>query len=60
MNKKNLENPVTNTSANEKLSAVGVVTSEMLFAGKRELVIRHRGEDYILRLTSQGKLILTK
>ncbi|HEY0841409.1 hemin uptake protein HemP [Methylotenera sp.] len=35
-------------------------TSEALFAGARELVIKHFGEDYRLRLTSQGKLILTK
>ena len=37
-----------------------VVTSEMLFSGARELVIKHAGEDYRLRLTNQGKLILTK
>ncbi len=37
-----------------------VITSEDLFAGYRELVIKHAGEEYRLRLTSQGKLILTK
>ena len=37
-----------------------MVTSEVLFSGTRELVIRHAGEDYRLRLTNQGKLILTK
>lgn len=37
-----------------------VVTSEVLFSGARELVIKHAGEDYRLRLTNQGKLILTK
>jgi hemin uptake protein HemP len=31
-----------------------------LFAGKRELVIVHRGEEYRLRITRQEKLILTK
>lgn len=36
------------------------VTSEELLAGKRELVIEHSGEKYRLRLTSKGKLILTK
>lgn len=35
-------------------------TSEMLFAGARELVIAHAGDEYRLRLTNQGKLILTK
>jgi len=36
------------------------MTSEELFSGARELVIKHAGEDYRLRLTNQGKLILTK
>lgn len=35
-------------------------TSEALFAGARELVIEHAGDIYRLRLTSLGKLILTK
>jgi hemin uptake protein HemP len=35
-------------------------TSEMLFAGARELVIAHAGDEYRLRMTGQGKLILTK
>lgn len=34
--------------------------SEALLAGAREVVIEHRGQDYLLRLTSTGKLILTK
>jgi hemin uptake protein HemP len=41
-------------------SVVRVTTSELLFSGARELVIKHVGEDYRLRLTNQGKLILTK
>jgi len=36
------------------------VTSEILLAGQRELVIEHSGEEYRLRITSKGKLILTK
>ncbi|MGB4812746.1 MAG: hemin uptake protein HemP [Methylophilaceae bacterium] len=42
------------------LASNRVVTSEMLFCGARELVIKHAGGDYRLRLTNQGKLILTK
>ncbi|BCM25587.1 hemin uptake protein HemP [Methyloradius palustris] len=34
--------------------------SQELFSGLRELVIHHAGEQYYLRLTSKGKLILTK
>lgn len=37
-----------------------VITSEVLFGGTRELLIKHAGENYYLRLTNQGKLILTK
>jgi hemin uptake protein HemP len=36
------------------------VTSEALLRGGRELVIRHGGEEYRLRLTGNNKLILTK
>jgi hemin uptake protein HemP len=34
--------------------------SRSLFGGRSELVINHGGEEYRLRLTRQGKLILTK
>jgi hemin uptake protein HemP len=36
------------------------IDSEDLFKGRRELVIRHKQERYILRITRQGKLILNK
>lgn len=35
-------------------------SSEVLFEGRTEIVIDHRGEEYRLRLTKSGKLILTK
>lgn len=35
------------------------VSSKDLLAGQRELVILHNGREYRLRLTQQGKLILT-
>jgi hemin uptake protein HemP len=35
-------------------------SSEALFAGAGEVVIEHRGVEYRLRQTAQGKLILTK
>jgi hemin uptake protein HemP len=34
--------------------------SDNLFAGQREVIIVHRGEEYRLRITRQEKLILTK
>ena len=36
------------------------VTSESLFRGAREILIRHGADTYRLRSTSKGKLILTK
>ena len=36
------------------------VSSTDLFRGGRELVIRHGREEYHLRITRTGKLILTK
>jgi hemin uptake protein HemP len=35
------------------------VRSEELLAGRTELVIEHQGRDYRLRITQNGKLILT-
>ena len=35
------------------------VTSEALLGSKKELVIVHGGREYRLRLTQNGKLILT-
>ena len=36
------------------------IASRELFLGGNELQIEHNGEVYTLRLTSKGKLILTK
>lgn len=36
------------------------VSSERLLGEARQLRIRHRGECYVLRLTANDKLILTK
>ena len=47
----------------ERTTAASVrptVTSTDLFRGGREIVIRHGGEEYRLRITRTGKLILTK
>lgn len=41
-------------------TAVRRVSSHRLLAGERELVIQHMGSEYHLRLTRNGKLILTK
>ena len=41
-------------------SARRAVASDDLFQGLRELVILHRNDEYRLRITRAGKLILTK
>ncbi|WP_174803800.1 hemin uptake protein HemP [Martelella limonii] len=37
-----------------------VIESEDLFKGRSEIVIRHQGADYRMKITRQGKLILNK
>ncbi len=37
-----------------------VVTTEELFAGASLLTIQHQDMEYTLRITRQGKLLLTK
>jgi hemin uptake protein HemP len=36
------------------------VSTTDLMRGSRELILLHQGEEYILRITKAGKLILTK
>ena len=50
--------PASPTGA--EASAPVAVKSEALFVGASEVLIDHRGVMYRLRLTSLGKLILTK
>jgi hemin uptake protein HemP len=42
------------------VTSVRRISSQRLLAGERELVIQHLGSEYHLRLTRNGKLILTK
>ena len=37
-----------------------IIDSVQLFAGRKEVVIRHGGQVYRLRVTKNGKLILNK
>jgi hemin uptake protein HemP len=37
-----------------------VIPADLLFQGKQEVQIAHNGETYRLRITRNGKLILTK
>jgi len=44
----------------QRAAPLRVVTSTELLGAGRELRIEHQGEQYTLRLTRLGKLILTK
>jgi hemin uptake protein HemP len=44
----------------EAVLPVRRISSQRLLAGERELVIQHQDSEYHLRLTRNGKLILTK
>lgn len=39
---------------------IPVISSSTLFNNRKEIIIQHSGEHYRLRITRQGKLILTK
>jgi hemin uptake protein HemP len=47
------------TSPTAPVQVPGKLSSEALFGARRELVIIHNGREYCLRLTKNGKLILT-
>jgi hemin uptake protein HemP len=36
------------------------ITTAELMQGAREIIVFHHGEEYLLRITKSGKLILTK
>ena len=53
-----MANPPDDNSPSKKELARWSV--EELFKGAREVILVHNDEDYRLRVTSSGKLILTK
>ena len=62
MNQKTYEPLNTELPTTERSSSVLCprLVSKHLFATSNEVIIEHAGEEYRLRLTRQGKLILTK
>lgn len=53
-------NPMLNAGDKEKPPAPKQVDSRQLLGRNRELYILHNNERYILRITANNKLILTK
>lgn len=43
-----------------KITSIKKLNSEKLFGDSNEVMIQHQEETYVLRLTKQNKLILTK
>jgi hemin uptake protein HemP len=63
MDKRSPEHPAQEAAefpSRQALVARPRLNSAELFGRAREVVIEHAGAEYRLRLTSQGKLILTK
>jgi hemin uptake protein HemP len=52
--------PAPSQKFSDPRAAEPVVQSDTLFLGRQEIVIRHDGQDYRLRVTRQNKLILIK
>ncbi|MBN9291462.1 MAG: hemin uptake protein HemP [Hyphomicrobium denitrificans] len=48
------------TDAAEKRSSLTRYLVSELMQGGREIILEHRGQDYRLRITEAGKLILSK
>ena len=53
---------LSNVSCPESLipQTINAISAEFLFGGAKEILIRHLGENYRLRITRHDKLILTK
>lgn len=54
---------VTNADGEQspvKITSIKKLNSEKLFGDSNEVMIQHQEETYVLRLTKQNKLILTK
>jgi hemin uptake protein HemP len=48
------------TSDDRRTLPLGVIPTQALFGSHQEVLISHNGEHYRLRITKNGKLILTK
>lgn len=60
MSEDETEPTASGVPAEPRQDSARIVRSEDLLLGQREIIIRHGGEDYRLRLTRAGKLILNK
>ena len=52
--------PNTPAARAANVRSVARIASDQLMKGQREIIIQHGREEYRLRVTAAGKLILTK
>ena len=52
--------PASPSKSGQSTLQPGIVEADVLFRGHYEIVISHNGAHYRLRITKNGKLILTK
>jgi len=60
MSSKNTPHLPTTSSAKIPATDTASISSRALFQGRQEICIEHADQIYRLRITRQGKLILTK
>ena len=60
MTPKGPHEPPSDTTGDTRSSQPIRIELASLLGGRREAIIVHNGEDYRLRVTANGKLILTK
>jgi hemin uptake protein HemP len=57
----NMDGPSASVQeSSAKVATNGKLSSAKLFGNSNEVIIQHQEETYVLRLTKQNKLILTK
>jgi len=52
--------PRSPSESAQRTHAPSTLQTDALFQGNQEILINHNGENYRLRITKNGKLILTK
>jgi hemin uptake protein HemP len=55
-----LDSPDIEADPKQRSGQPGILPAKQLFQGGQEILIDHQGEIYRLRITKNGKLILTK
>ncbi len=60
MNTSTQANKTIKLQKNSPNDANNIVDAEKIFQGKKRVTLSHQGDNYILQITSNNKLLLTK